>query len=131
MSLTPVKSNVDQWKKYFNVGGFSSLTTKPVATVARAAATLKRQNGIKGGGSKKSTSRNRSSKPNTSKKRKPVKKTAGLKQRNRKKPGSKTGSKKKTGPKHKKSKIPKKQGSKRGRSVSKKSAWPRKICCQI
>ena len=41
MTLIPYKYDVDEWKRM--LGG------NPVATVARAAATLKRQQGIKGG----------------------------------------------------------------------------------
>ena len=66
MSLRPYKSDVEMWKRYF--GGTSSLTTNPVATVARASKLLKRHHNIKGGAQKKSVSRKRTSKGATSKK---------------------------------------------------------------
>ena len=75
MSLVPYKSNVEKWKKIFGGVSTTSLTTNPVATVARAGAILKRQNGIKGGAAKKVVRRSKATRVTASRgrPRKPVK----------------------------------------------------------
>ena len=149
MTLVPVKSSVEEWKKYFqsNVGGFSELTTNPLATVARAAATLKRQRGIKGGGPRKSYSQKKYVKPPTSQTKKktgpkslrkpsPRKPRKATKPRPKKatKPGrsrkaTKPGPRKATKPGRPRKATKPGRPRKATKPGPRKIDWPKKFCC--